>query len=231
MRSAQVRTPEEFAAFLLRVPPNMPIVNGDVTKWPAKWATQTLAESKIAHDGLTLAEREERGRSAEAHFALEGYRAIRLRANCLNYCGCPADSRGDTAWLPCSKRCGTKALAHDPKASARLACTISSNAARRAYQRFAASTKSVHTATACAASASPTSWAARMITRSHGPRQTPQPQLAQCSNGHSERGFLFYAAGAFAPHLEKSRAIRRWSASGLTFGPDPRRAPDLVALA
>lgn len=70
MRSAQVRTPEEFAAFLLRVPPNMPIVNGDVTKWPAKWATQTLAESKIAHDGLTLAERERgEGRSAEAHFA------------------------------------------------------------------------------------------------------------------------------------------------------------------
>jgi len=69
MRRADVRTPQEFAAFLLRAPPNMPIVNGDVTKWPAKWATETLAVSKVAHEGLTLEVREKReSRSGEARF-------------------------------------------------------------------------------------------------------------------------------------------------------------------
>lgn len=69
MRRAQARTPEEFAAVLMRAPPNLAIVNGDVTKWPAKWATETLAISKIAHEGLTLEEREdEENRSGEAHF-------------------------------------------------------------------------------------------------------------------------------------------------------------------
>jgi hypothetical protein len=69
MRRAGARTPEEFATMLMRAPPDMAIVNGDVTKWPAKWATETLAVSKIAHEGLTLDEREdEENRSGEAHF-------------------------------------------------------------------------------------------------------------------------------------------------------------------
>jgi hypothetical protein len=69
MRRAEARTPEEFAAILMRAPPDMAIVNGDVTKWPAKWATETLAVSKLAHEGLTLEEREdEENRSGEAHF-------------------------------------------------------------------------------------------------------------------------------------------------------------------
>lgn len=69
MRRAEARTPEEFAAHLMHAPPDMAIVNGDVTKWPAKWATETLAVSKIAHSGLTLEEREdEENRSGEAHF-------------------------------------------------------------------------------------------------------------------------------------------------------------------
>jgi S1/P1 Nuclease len=69
MRSVQARTPGEFAAFLLRAPPNMPIVNGDVTKWPAKWATETLAAAKVAHAGLTLAVREKKqSGSRDTHF-------------------------------------------------------------------------------------------------------------------------------------------------------------------
>jgi hypothetical protein len=67
MRSAQARTPGEFAAFLLRAPPNMPIVNGDVTKWPAKWATETLAAAKVAHAGLTVAVKKQSG-SRDTHF-------------------------------------------------------------------------------------------------------------------------------------------------------------------
>ena len=38
MRRANVRTPVELAAALMQSAPNMPIVTGDVTKWPAKWA-------------------------------------------------------------------------------------------------------------------------------------------------------------------------------------------------
>ena len=68
MRQAQVRTPAEFATRLMQSAPNMPIVNGDVTKWPAKWATETLGASKEAHEGLTVEAREERGRRGESHF-------------------------------------------------------------------------------------------------------------------------------------------------------------------
>jgi len=67
MRRANVRTPAEFAAALMQSAPNMPIVTGDVTKWPAKWATETLAASKEAHEGLTIEGREEWGRGDEAH--------------------------------------------------------------------------------------------------------------------------------------------------------------------
>jgi hypothetical protein len=69
MRRASVRTPEEFAAFLMHASPDMPIVNGDVTKWPAKWATETLGAAKLAHAGLTIQKRAEvRTRSRDAHF-------------------------------------------------------------------------------------------------------------------------------------------------------------------
>jgi hypothetical protein len=68
MRRAQVHTPAEFAAVLMQSAPNMPIVTGDVTKWPAKWATETLAVSKEAHEGLAVEEREERGTRGETHF-------------------------------------------------------------------------------------------------------------------------------------------------------------------
>ncbi|HEY5102038.1 MAG TPA: S1/P1 nuclease [Steroidobacteraceae bacterium] len=69
MQRAQVRTPTEFAAVLMRSAPNVPIVTGDVTKWPAKWATETLAASKEAHAGLIIEEHEERGRKRERHDA------------------------------------------------------------------------------------------------------------------------------------------------------------------
>jgi hypothetical protein len=62
MRRANARTPEEFAARLMRASPDLPIVNGDVTKWPGKWATETLAAAKLAHAGLSIETREERHR-------------------------------------------------------------------------------------------------------------------------------------------------------------------------
>jgi hypothetical protein len=68
MRRAQVHTPAEFAVLLMQSAPNLPIVTGDVTKWPAKWATETLGVSKQAHEGLAVEAREERGRRDEAHF-------------------------------------------------------------------------------------------------------------------------------------------------------------------
>jgi S1/P1 Nuclease len=69
MRRTDVRTPEEFAARLMRASPDLPIVNGDVTKWPGKWATETLSAAKLAHAGLSIESREEgHHRSAEMHF-------------------------------------------------------------------------------------------------------------------------------------------------------------------
>jgi hypothetical protein len=82
MRELNVQSVAEFAALLMRAPPNMPIVTGDVTKWPAKWATEALGVSKQAHAGLMLGEREaRRGRHGKAHFiwrvaAPPGYTAI-----------------------------------------------------------------------------------------------------------------------------------------------------------
>jgi hypothetical protein len=67
MRRSNVRTPAELAAALMQGAPNMPIVTGDVTKWPAKWATETLGVSKDAHQGLTIEDREEGGTGREAH--------------------------------------------------------------------------------------------------------------------------------------------------------------------
>jgi hypothetical protein len=69
MQRAQVRTAAEFAAVLMRSAPNMPIVTGDVAKWPAKWATETLTAAKEAHEGLRIEAREERGRRRERHDA------------------------------------------------------------------------------------------------------------------------------------------------------------------
>lgn len=60
MRRAHARTPEEFAASLMRAPPDMPIVTGDVAKWPARWATETLQIAKSAHAGLSIDGRAER---------------------------------------------------------------------------------------------------------------------------------------------------------------------------
>jgi hypothetical protein len=60
MRRANARTPEEFAAFLMQSPADLPIVTGDVAKWPAKWATETLGVSKLAHQGLRVENREAR---------------------------------------------------------------------------------------------------------------------------------------------------------------------------
>jgi hypothetical protein len=73
MRQLRAQSPAELAAVLMRAPPNMPIVTGDVTKWPAKWATETLVAAKQAHAGLVLGEREQkceerRGRRHKAHF-------------------------------------------------------------------------------------------------------------------------------------------------------------------
>src|ERR1700733_218716 len=68
MRHAQVRTPEEFATLLMRAPPDMPIVTGDVTKWPARWATETLGIAKSAHAGLSIERRAQgRHRAGEMH--------------------------------------------------------------------------------------------------------------------------------------------------------------------
>jgi S1/P1 Nuclease len=58
MHGASVRNPAEFAQFLSAAPPDMPIVTGDVTKWPAKWATETLVASKRAHEGISIQGRE-----------------------------------------------------------------------------------------------------------------------------------------------------------------------------
>jgi hypothetical protein len=68
MRRAEVRTPTEFAVVLMQSAPNLPIVTGDVTKWPAKWATETLRVSKEAHEGLVVEEREAGGGRGGAHF-------------------------------------------------------------------------------------------------------------------------------------------------------------------
>jgi hypothetical protein len=68
MRQANVRTAADFASVLMHSAPNLPIVNGDVTKWPAKWATETLAVSKRAHAGLVVQGREEEGRRSNGHF-------------------------------------------------------------------------------------------------------------------------------------------------------------------
>jgi hypothetical protein len=69
MRRANARTPEEFAAVLMHAAPDLPIVNGDVTKWPAKWATETLGAAKLAHGGLAIEKRAEaRNRSGATHF-------------------------------------------------------------------------------------------------------------------------------------------------------------------
>ncbi|HSY07065.1 MAG TPA: S1/P1 nuclease [Steroidobacteraceae bacterium] len=69
MRRERVRTPEEFATSLMHAPADLPIVTGDVAKWPAKWATETLEVSKRAHAGLGIEKREEReNRHGKAHF-------------------------------------------------------------------------------------------------------------------------------------------------------------------
>jgi hypothetical protein len=69
MQQANVRTPAEFAAFLMRAPADVPIVTGDVTKWPAKWATETLGVSKLAHAGLSIEKRAAaQNRSGAMHF-------------------------------------------------------------------------------------------------------------------------------------------------------------------
>jgi hypothetical protein len=69
MRRANARNPEEFAAFLMHAPADLSIVTGDVSKWPAKWATETLSVSKRAHEGLIVEKREEReNRYGNAHF-------------------------------------------------------------------------------------------------------------------------------------------------------------------
>jgi len=69
MRQANARTPAEFAAFLMRAAADMPIVTGDVTKWPAKWATETLEAAKRAHAGLSIEKRAEaQSRSGAMHF-------------------------------------------------------------------------------------------------------------------------------------------------------------------
>jgi hypothetical protein len=69
MQQANVRTPAEFAAFLMRAPADVPIVTGDVTKWPAKWATESLGVSKLAHAGLSIEKRAAaQNRSGAMHF-------------------------------------------------------------------------------------------------------------------------------------------------------------------
>ena len=69
MRHANARTPEEFATRLMRASPDLPIVNGDVSKWPGKWATETLGAAKLAHAGLSIDQREEaQKRSRETRF-------------------------------------------------------------------------------------------------------------------------------------------------------------------
>ena len=78
MRRASAHTAAEFAATLMRAPPDLPIVNGDVTKWPARWASETLGVSKAAHAPLSVGERSEEGRAREPHAvwrvsAPEGY--------------------------------------------------------------------------------------------------------------------------------------------------------------
>lgn len=70
MRRADARTPAQFAAFLMRAPPDMPIVTGDVTKWPARWATETLGVAKSAHAGLRIEQRRQaEGRRGAPHRA------------------------------------------------------------------------------------------------------------------------------------------------------------------
>jgi S1/P1 nuclease len=64
MQRANAHTPAEFAGILIRNAPDLPIVTGDVTKWPAKWATETLGVSKEAHRGVRIEEREARARDA-----------------------------------------------------------------------------------------------------------------------------------------------------------------------
>jgi hypothetical protein len=60
MRRARARTAQELAASLMQAAPDMPIVTGDVTKWPARWATETLGSAKSAHAGLSIDGRIER---------------------------------------------------------------------------------------------------------------------------------------------------------------------------
>jgi hypothetical protein len=69
MQHARASTPGEFATSLMRAPPDLSIVTGDVTKWPARWATETLSVSKAAHAGLVIGERREEGRARKPHAA------------------------------------------------------------------------------------------------------------------------------------------------------------------
>jgi hypothetical protein len=57
MQRAGAQQPEQFSQFLGAAPPDMPIVTGDVTKWPAKWATETLTAAKRAHEGIRVQSR------------------------------------------------------------------------------------------------------------------------------------------------------------------------------
>lgn len=66
MRRLTVGEPGKLAQLLSTAPPDMPIVTGDVTKWPAKWATETLAASKRAHAGVSIQEHEQAHSSARA---------------------------------------------------------------------------------------------------------------------------------------------------------------------
>jgi hypothetical protein len=69
MRREKVRTPAEFAAVLMHASADMPIVTGDVAKWPAKWATESLEAAKHAHAGLSIEKRAEaQSRSGAVHF-------------------------------------------------------------------------------------------------------------------------------------------------------------------
>lgn len=59
MRAAKAKTPARFAAHLIRRYPQSRTYAGQATEWPAKWATQSLAQSRDVHHSLEVTAREE----------------------------------------------------------------------------------------------------------------------------------------------------------------------------
>lgn len=68
MRRVDARKPRAFASALIAMHPDIPHIAGVSTVWPYAWATEALAVSAKAHDGLKLEKRKQiNGRNGSPH--------------------------------------------------------------------------------------------------------------------------------------------------------------------